>query len=230
MSSLETVKHVAKHTGLGPAEVEESRRKFGANIITPPERDPWWKLFLEKFDDPVIRILLIAAVIAIVAGSVHGEYLEGLGIITAVLLATVLAFANEFKANKEFDVLNQVNDEVPIKVVRESRFTSVPRKDIVTGDLVLIEAGEEVPADGTLIEAVSLQVNESGLTGESEPNAKVAQDSPRKGSMKSTTYPADMVLRGAMVLDGHGLFQVSCVGDSTEIGKTARAASEDTGE
>jgi Ca2+-transporting ATPase len=230
MSSNVASPRTIKHAGLTATEVEENRRKFGTNIITPPERDPWWKLFLEKFDDPVIRILLIAAVIAIAAGSVHGEYIEGLGIIVAVLLATVLAFANEYKANKEFDVLNQVNDDVQIKVIRDSRFTSVPRKDIVTADLVWIEAGEEVPADGTLLEAVSLQVNESGLTGESEPNDKVATDSPRKSSMKKTTYAADMLLRGSMILDGHGLFQVATVGDSTEIGKTARAASEDTGE
>lgn len=230
MSSNVEPPRVVKHTGLSATEVEENRRKFGTNIITPPERDPWWKLFLEKFDDPIIRILLIAAVIAIAAGSVHGEYIEGLWIIVAVPLATVLAFVNEYKANKEFDVLNQVNDDVPIKVIRESQFTSVPRKDIVTADLVWIEAGEEVPADGTLLEAVSLQVNESGLTGESEPNNKVARDSPRKSSLKKTTYAVDMLLRGSMVLDGHGLFCVSTVGDSTEIGKTARAASEDTGE
>ncbi|MBL8818187.1 MAG: calcium-translocating P-type ATPase, PMCA-type [Planctomyces sp.] len=216
--------------GLTADEVLKSRSLHGANVITPPARDPWWKLFLEKFDDPVIRILLIAAVIAIAAGSVHGEYLEGIGIITAVLLATVLAFANEFKANKEFDVLNQVSDDVPIRVIRDGKFTSIPRKDIVVGDLVLIEAGEEVPADGNLFEAVGLQINESGLTGESEPADKVARNSPKKATMRKTTYPCDFVLRGAMVLDGHGLFEASAVGDGSEIGKTARAASEDTGE
>jgi Ca2+-transporting ATPase len=220
----------AKLTGLSAAEVEQRRRQFGHNVLTPPARDPWWKLFLEKFDDPVIRILMIAAVIAIGVGAVHGEYLEGIGIITAVLLATSLAFINEYKANKEFDILNTVNDDVPIKVIREARFTAVPRKDIVVGDLVLIEAGEEVPADGVLLEAVSLQVNESGLTGESEPNTKVARDNPQKHSLKKTTYPADMVLRGAMAIDGHGIFEVAAVGDSTEIGKTVRAAAEETGE
>jgi Ca2+-transporting ATPase len=211
-------------------EVEQQRREFGANVITPPQRDPWWKLFLEKFDDPVIRILLIAAVIAISVGAIHGEYIEGIGIIVAVLLATTIAFFNEYQANKEFDILNQVNDEVPIKVIRDATFTSVPRKDLVVGDYVLIEAGEEIPADGSLIEAVSLQVNESGLTGESEPNTKVARDFPEKEKLKKTTYPADMLLRGAMVLDGHGLYEITAVGDGTEIGQTARAASEETGD
>lgn len=228
--SQSAVQHIAKHKGLNAAEVEQRRREHGANVITPPERDPWWVLFLEKFDDPVIRILLIAAVIAISVGAIHGDYIEGIGIIIAVLLATTLAFFNEYQANKEFDILNQVNDDVPIKVVRDAVFTTVPRKDIVVGDLVLIEAGEEIPADGMLVEAVSLQVNESGLTGESEPNTKVARDFPDKASMKKTTYPADMLLRGAMVLDGHGMYEVSAVGDGTEIGKTARAAAEETGE
>lgn len=224
--------HTNKRKGLSPAEVEQSRRQHGTNVITPPERDPWWKLFLEKFDDPVIRILLIAAVIAIVAGAMHvpPEYFEGIGIIIAVLLATTLAFLNEYKANKEFDILNQVNDDVPIKVIRDAQVTSVPRRDLVVGDLVLVEAGEEVPTDGVLVEAVSLQVNESGLTGESEPNTKVAKDAPNKDSMRKTTYPVDTVLRGSMVLDGHGIYEASAVGDFTEIGKTARAAAEDTGE
>lgn len=230
MTAQDTQVATAKLRGLSAAEVEERRREFGANVLTPPARDPWWKLFLEKFDDPVIRILMIAAVIAIGAGVVHGEYLEGIGIIIAVLLATSLAFINEYKANKEFDILNTVNDDVPIKVIREARFMAVPRKDIVVGDLVLIEAGEELPADGTLLEAVSLQVNESGLTGESEPNIKVARDNPQKDSLKKTTYPHDMVLRGSMALDGHGIFEVAAVGDSTEIGKTVRAAAEETGE
>jgi Ca2+-transporting ATPase len=230
MSAAETVRHVPKFKGLTSAEVEARRREFGANVITPPQRDPWWKLFREKFDDPVIRILMIAAVIAIGLGFVHGEYLEGLGIITAVMLATTLAFWNEFTAAKEFDFLNQVNDEVPIKVIRDDAYLSVPRRDLVVGDLVLIEAGEEVPADGTLVEAVSLQVNEAGLTGESKPNTKVACDSPDKSGLATTAYPADAVLRSCLVLDGHGTFRVSGVGDATEIGRTARAAAEETGE
>ena len=230
MPSPETVKHAPQLKGLKSVEVEERRRRFGSNIITPPQRDPWWKLFLEKFDDPVIRILLIAAVIAIGLGVIHGEYLEGLGIITAVMLATTLAFVNEYKAAKEFDILNQVNDEVPIKAIRDGQYVSVPRKDLVVGDVVLIEAGEELPADGLLLEAVSLLVNEAALTGESMPNPKVARDAANKAAMKKAAYPPDIVLRSSLTLDGHGTFEVTAVGDGTEIGKTARAAAEETGE
>jgi Ca2+-transporting ATPase len=230
MSAAEPVKHVPKFKGLTSAEVEDRRREFGSNVITPPQRDPWWNLFLEKFNDPVIRILMIAAVIAVGLGIVHGEYLEGLAIIVAILLATTLAFWNEFTAAREFDILNQVNDEVPIKVIRNDAYLSVPRKDLVVGDLVLIEAGEEVPADGNLVEAISLQVNEAGLTGESKPNTKLAGDSPENAKLAETAYPADVVLRSCLVLDGHGMFRVSSVGDATEIGQTARAAAEETGE
>jgi P-type Ca2+ transporter type 2C len=230
MGRIDTVSSGTKHQGLNSSEIESRRQQYGSNIITPPPRDPWWKLFLEKFDDPVIRILLIAAVIAIGVGMAHGEYLEGLGIITAVLLATSLAFINEYKASKEFDILNQVNDEVPIKVIRDGQFTTVPRMDIVKGDLVLIEAGEETPADGELLEAVSMLVNESGLTGESAPNIKVARTAANKDALKHTTYPPDAVLRGSLVVDGHGMFEVTAVGDSTEIGQTARAAAESTGD
>jgi len=214
--------------GLDPDQVESQRAKFGSNILTPPERDPWWKQFLEKFDDPVIRILMIAAVVAIIAGSVHGEYLEGLGIIVAILLATGLAFFNEFKANREFDILNQVNDEIPIKVIRGGGYTTTPIKDIVVGDIVFVEAGEEVPADGTLFEAVSLQVVESSLTGEMEPNRKVAKSETIEGHA-STTIAVDRLMRGTKVVDGHGLFKVTAVGDSTEFGQTARSGMEETG-
>jgi Ca2+-transporting ATPase len=230
MNSAEPVKHVPEFQGLSSAEVEDRRRTFGSNVLTPPPRDPWWKLFLEKFNDPVIRILMIAAVIAIGLGIVHGGYLEGLGIMVAILLATTLAFWNEYTAAKEFDILNRVNDEVPIKVIRDDAYQSVPRKDLVVDDLVLIEAGEEVPADGTLVEAVSLQINEAGLTGESKPNTKVARNGLDKDRLPESAYPADVVLRSCLVLDGHGTFRVTAVGDATEIGQTARAATEKTGE
>ncbi len=230
MTVHDTQVATAKLTGLSSAEVEQRRREFGDNVLTPPPREPWWKLFLEKFDDPVIRILMIAALIAIGVGALHGEYFEGIGIMVAILLATSLAFINEYKANKEFDILNTVNDDVPVKVIRDSCFTTVPRRDVVVGDLVLVEAGEELPADGTLLEAVSLQVNESGLTGESKPNRKVARSSPHKSSIAETTYPPDMVLRGSLAIDGHGILEVSAVGDGTEIGQTVRAAAEETGE
>lgn len=216
--------------GLTSDEVRRSREQHGSNQLTPPQRDPWWKLFLEKFDDPIIRILLIAAVVAIGVGAMHGDYLEGIGILAAVFLATIIAFVNEHRANQEFDILNAVNDEVPFRVIRDGEFKTVPKNEIVVGDIVLIEAGEEVPADGRLAEAVSLSVNESGLTGESEPVKKLTSDAPNFEKLAARTYPNDVVLRGCMVLDGHGTMEVTKVGDQTEIGQTVRAAAEETGE
>lgn len=223
-------KRTLRFTGLTLAEVEASRQECGANVLTPPERDPWWKLFLEKFDDPVIRILMIAAVVAIGVGIIDGKYFEGIGIIVAILLATVLAFVNEYKANKEFDILNQVSDEVPVKVIREGNFTAVPRKDIVVADIVLLEVGEETPADGQVLEAVSLQVDESRLTGESLSVTKVPKKNVDHLTSIETAYPAFRVLRSTMISDGHGIIKVEAVGDLSEIGKTARAAAEETGE
>ena len=213
------------HHGLTDQEVAESRKRHGANILTPPERDPWWRLFLQKFDDPIIRILMIAAVIAIAVGAVEGDYLEGVGIVIAIILATFLAFINEYKAGKEFDILNKVSDDVEVQVIRNGVHCVVPRKDIVVGDVVLLELGAEIPADGEVIEAISLQVDESRLTGESVPVTKRPghEDAP-KGA-----YPKNRVLRGCLVRDGHGVFVVDAVGDSTEIGKTIEAVTQDTG-
>lgn len=224
--------HQPRFAGLTKSQVEESRRKYGLNILTPPERDPWWRLFLEKFDDPVIRILIVAAVIAIGVGIFHGEYLEGIGIVIAILLATILAFLNEYKANKEFDILNQVTDEDPVKVIREGKYTTVPRKDVVVGDIALVEVGEEVPADGNVIEAVSLQVDESRLTGESMPVNKVGIGHRQElgETEKELAYPPDRLLKSTIARDGHGIMEVQSVGDATEIGKTARAAAEETDE
>ena len=216
--------------GLSLSQVEENRRKYGSNVLTPAERDPWWKLLLEKFDDPIIRILMIAAIIAIGVGLINGEYFEGIGIIIAILLATTLAFLNEYKASKEFDILNQVSDEVPVKVIRAGVFTTVPRKDLVVEDLVIIEAGEEIPADGKLIEAVSLQIDEARLTGESMPVNKFAENEPGYQPDSGSAYKADYLLRSTMVFDGHATFKVMAVGDNTEIGKAARSASEETEE
>lgn len=217
-------------SGLTQSGVEQSRRLHGANILTPCKRDPWWKLYFEKFDDPVIRILMIAAVIAIVAGAADGHFVEGIGIIIAVLLATALAFLNEYKANQEFDILNKVNDEVPVKVLREGAYCTAPRKDVVVGDVVLLELGEEIPADGRVLEAVQLQVDESKFTGESLPVSKHTTEHTGTDASAKTATPANVLLRGAMIVDGHGQMEVTAVGDKTEIGKTARAAAEETGE
>jgi len=211
--------------GLTAAEVESSRQKYGSNLLTPPERDPWWQLFLEKFEDPIIRILMVAAFLAIAVGIFDGNITEGIGIVIAILLATTVAFFNEYKANEEFEILNQVNDEVPIKVVRDGNFTTVPKKDLVVGDIVFLEIGEEVPADGQVLEAVSLQVNEASLTGEGVPVTKVATDMADKyAAARETAYPPDKALRGTIIADGHGTIELTAVGDGTEIGKTSRAA------
>jgi Ca2+-transporting ATPase len=206
--------------GLTAAEVEISRQTHGSNLLTPTKRDSLWKQFLAKFDDPMIRILIIAAAIAIAVGIYDGSYIEGLGIIFAIILATTVAFINEYKANQEFNILNQVSDEVPIKVIRDSSYTTVPKKDLVVGDIVLIELGEEIPADGEVLEAVSLKIDEANLTGESVPVSKWVEIPPNLSI--DTAYPANQLLRGTVVTDGHGTMKVTAVGDRTEIGQAAR--------
>jgi Ca2+-transporting ATPase len=210
-------------TGLSPAQVLESRLRYGSNVLTPPKRDPWWKEYLGKFEDPVIRILMVAAAIAIAVGVAEGRIAEGVGIIIAILLATGIAYWNEHRAALEFDILNQSNDEVPFTVLRQLGYVLVARRDIVVGDLVRVEVGEEIPADGKLLEATSLQVSEARLTGESRPVEK-GLGLEEKGE----TYPSNRLLRGATVVDGHGLFEISAVGDHTEIGKTARESIGET--
>ncbi len=212
-------------SGLTPAEVETSRARYGANVLTPPARDPWWRLYLAKFNDPIIRILVIAAVVALLVGLYDGHYVEGIGIVIAILLSTGLSFLNEYRAEREFDVLNQVSDEDGVTVIREGKHTVIPKRDVVVDDIVTIEQGNEIPADGEVLEAVSLMVNESSLTGESVPVAKrPASDDRMEEADKA--YASQILLRGTAVADGHGVFLVTAVGDATEIGKTARAASE----
>ncbi|BAZ36697.1 calcium-translocating P-type ATPase, PMCA-type (plasmid) [Calothrix sp. NIES-4101] len=219
--------------GLSSEEVKINRQKYGINILTPPKREPWWKLFLEKFEDPIIRILMIAAVVAITVGIIEGEYAEGLGIIVAILLATTLAFVNEYKASQEFDILNSVYDEVSIKVIRDDSFTIIPRKDLVVGDVVYLEQGEEVPTDGEILEEVALEIDQSKITGEAEPIKKYTQIQAVALGIDEGTYPAYQIYRSTLVAQGNGFFRVTAVGDNTEIGKLAIAvatveASEDT--
>ncbi len=149
------------YTGLTDSQVKESRQKHGANILTPPKKEPLWKLFLKKFEDPIIRILLIAAFLSLGISVIHNEYIETIGIFCAIFLATGVAFWFEMDANKKFDVLNQVNDEEMLMVIRNGIVTQVAKKNIVVGDIVLLEIGNEVPADGELLDAVSMQVDES---------------------------------------------------------------------
>ena len=209
--------------GLTDQEVLESRRVHGVNLLTPPKRPSMWKLYLEKFQDPVIQILLVAACLSLVISFIENEYAETIGIIIAILLATGIGFLFEYDANKKFDILNQVNEETLVKVRRNGRICEIPRKEVVVGDVVLLETGEEIPADGDLLEAVSLQVNESNLTG--EPMAHKTAD--EKHFDKDATYPSNRLLRGTMVLDGHAAYIIDKVGDATEIGKVARQSTEE---
>ena len=222
---MESRKH---YTGLTDKQVQESREKHGANVLTPPKRDSLWQVFIGNFEDPVIRILMVAVFLSggIAAAMYFSEGVveiaETIGIAIAILLATGVATWFVWDANKKFDVLNQVNDDTLIKVIRNSNVHEVPKKDIVVDDIVILEQGEEIPADGVLLEALSLQVNESSLTGEPIANKTTIES---EFSMEAT-YPSNHVMRGTTVADGHGVMQVLAVGDSTEFGRVAEKSSE----
>ena len=219
------------YIGLTDAEVLESRKKYGVNILTPPEKEPLWKQFLEKFTDPLIIILMIAGVLSI--GISFYEYFglnegftvffEPIGIFVAILLSNGLAFYFELKADKEFAILNQVNDDELVEVIRNCNATQIPKKDVVVGDVVIINTGAEVPADGELLECVSLNVDESTLTGEPMCHKSVDE----KDFDPDATYPTNHVLKGTKVMEGHGIFRVTAVGDKTENGKVFVAAQID---
>ena len=214
------------HLGLTDQEVLQSREKYGANLLTPPKRPSLLKLYLEKFEDPVVRVLLIAAVFSLIISVIENEYAETIGIIAAILLATGIGFYFEYDANKKFDLLNAVNEETLVKVIRNGRIQEIPRKDVVVGDIVVLETGEEIPADGELIEAISLQVNESNLTGEPVINKTIIE----ADFDEEATYASNLVMRGTTVVDGHGSMKVLRVGDATEIGTVARQSTEQTTE
>ena len=223
---MNTMKENYYHVGLTDEEVRKSRAEHGVNLLTPPKRPSMWKLYLEKFQDPVVKVLLVAAFFSLVISIVENEYAETIGIIAAILLATGIGFFFEYDANKKFDLLNQVNEETKVKVIRNGHVQEVPRKDVVVGDIVVLETGEEVPADGQLFEAISLQVNESNLTGE----PVVSKTTVEADFDEDATYASNRVLRGTTVVDGHGSMCVDAVGDATEIGKVARQSTEQTTE
>ena len=225
---MENKKH---YQGLTDAEVLESRTKHGVNILTPPEKESLWSKFMEKFEDPLIRILLVAGVLSVgIAGYEfwglgHSwtAFFEPIGIFVAILLATGLSFYFELIADKEFSILNQVNDDEPVKVIRNGFTIEVPKKDIVVGDIVILSTGDEIPADAELLEAVTLQVDESTLTGE-----PVCSKTTDKGAFdKEATFPSNHVMRGTKVMEGHGICRVFAVGDKTENGKVFEAAQID---
>ena len=220
-----------KYQGLNSEQVIESRAKHGLNILTPPRKESLFHQFVCKFNDPIIRILLIALLLSI--GVAAYQYFTGqegasvlfepLGILVAILLATCVGFAFEVSANKKFDILNQANDEEMVKVIRDGNVTLVERKDIVVGDIVVVETGDEIPADGVLLDAFELQVNESDLTG--EPMARKTTDEAEFNS--EATYPSNCVMRGSKVIDGHGVMRVEKVGDATEWGKVYKGSQID---
>ena len=220
---MSTNKNDYYHLGLTDDEVLQSREKNGINLLTPPKRPSLWKLYLEKFEDPVVRVLLVAAAFSLIISIIENEYAETIGIIAAILLATGIGFFFEYDASKKFDLLNAVNEETLVKVVRNGRVQEIPRKDIVVGDIVILETGEEIPADGELLEAISLQVNESNLTGEPVINKTIVE----ADFDEEATYASNLVMRGTTVVDGHGTMRVLHVGDATEIGKVARQSTED---
>ena len=220
-----------RYQGLSDAEVLESRSKHGVNLLTPPAKEPLFIQFLKKFKDPLIIILLVAGILSIgiscyeyfVLGHDAGVFFEPVGIFMAILLATGLAFIFEMQADKEFALLNQVNDEEPVQVIRNGNVTQIPRKDVVVGDIVILNTGEEVPADGELLEAVSLNIDESTLTG--EPIAHKTTDP--ADFDKEATFPSNHAMRGTKVMEGHGVMRVLTVGDATENGKVFTAAQID---
>ena len=212
--------------GLTDQEVIDSRQKYGENLLTPPKRPSIWKLYLEKFQDPVIRVLLVAAVFSLIISIIENEYAETIGIFFAIFLATGIGFYFEYDANKKFDLLNAVGEETPVTVIRNGKVKEIPRKEIVVGDIVILNTGDEIPADGTLVEAVSLQVNEANLTGE----LMVNKTTDPEHFDDEATYPSNAVMRGTTVTDGHGTMRVDRVGDATEIGKVARQSTEQSDE
>ena len=216
-----------KRQGLTTIEVEKSRLEHGENVLTPPKRQSMWHLYLEKYRDPMIRILLIAAVVSLVLAFVKQDFIETVGIIFAILLATTVGFIFERDAARKFDVLTQLGEEQPVKVLREGKTVEIPRREVVVGDVVIVETGDEVPADGKLFESTDLQVDESSLTGEPMTNKEVRGE--KLEARGEEAYPKDMLLRSSMVMGGSGRYVVSAVGDETEIGHVARQATELTG-
>ena len=218
-----------KIKGLTSQQVEENRLKYGSNVLTPPEKESLWKQFLEKFEDPIIRILLLAWVLSMIISSVHcwgpeqegfAAFLEPLGIFFAIMLASTIGFFFEVKAARAFEVLNAVNDDIMVTVIRDGKVQEVSRKEIVVGDVVMLGTGDEVPADGVLLEAHSLQINESTLTGE----PMISKTTVEADFDSEATYPSNRVLRSTTVVDGHGVMCVDLVGDATEYGKVNQGA------
>ena len=210
-----------KRIGLTDEQVKQSREQHGRNVLTPPQRTSLWKLYLDKYRDPIIQILLVAAFISLILAFIEKNYMETIGIFVAVFLATTVGFYFERDAAKKFNLLTALSEEQPVKVRRNGKVMEIPRHDVVVGDVVLVEVGDEVPADGELIVCNDLQINESTLTG--EPITEKSLEGGGDGA-----YPRNVILRSTMVMNGRGEFVVTAVGDATEIGKVAKKSTEQT--
>ncbi len=216
------------HTGLTDEQVAANRIKFGQNILTPPPTTSLWKLYLDKYRDPIIQVLLVAAAVSLVLAFVEQNFIETIGIFVAIFFATSVGFYFERDAAKKFNILNALNEESLVKVRRNGHVVEIPRKDVVVGDLMIIEVGDEIPADGKLVKAVDLLIDESSLTGEPICSKGIDVDDDEEEEAHEKTYPHDMVLRSTMVMNGRGAAVVTAIGDATEIGKVARNSSEIT--
>lgn len=210
-----------KRIGLTDEQVKQSREQHGKNVLTPPQRTSLWNLYLDKYRDPIIQILLVAAFVSLILAFIEQNFMETIGIFVAVFLATTVGFYFERDAAKKFNLLTALSEEQPVKVRRNGKVMEIPRHDVVVGDVVLVEVGDEVPADGELIVCNDLQINESALTGE-----PVAEKSLEGGG--DGAYPRNVILRSTMVMNGRGEFVVTAVGDATEIGKVAKKSTEQT--
>ena len=210
-----------RRIGLTDEQVKQSREQHGKNVLTPPQRTSLWKLYLDKYRDPIIQILLVAAFVSLILAFIEKNFMETIGIFVAVFLATTVGFYFERDAAKKFNLLTALSEEQPVKVRRNGKVMEIPRHDVVVGDIVLVEVGDEVPADGELIVCNDLQINESALTGE-----PVAEKSLEGGG--DGAYPLNVILRSTMVMNGRGEFVVTAVGDATEIGKVAKKSTEQT--
>ncbi len=211
------------HDGLNSEQVVASRAKYGENVLTPPKKTSIWKLYIEKYNDPIIQILLVAAAVSFGLAFVNHDFMETIGIFLAIFLATTVGFYFELDAAKKFNVLTAMNDDQPVKVRREGKVTEIPRREVVVGDIIIVEPGDEVPADARLIAATNLQIDESTLTGETLTTKSVNSD-----GNHATTYAPNIILRSTMVMNGHGEAVVEKVGRMTEIEKVAQKATEAT--
>jgi len=220
--SIETTSEKFDNKGLTDEQVAKSREQHGYNVLTPPKRASLWALYIDKYRDPIIQILLVAVAVSLVFSFINGEFLETIGIFLAIIIATTIGFYFERDAAKKFDVLTTLGEEQPVKVRRNGQTTTVARKDVVPGDLMVIEVGDEIPADGLLLQSSDLQIDESSLTGEPIINKHATPDV----AEEEATYPTNVVLRSTMVMNGSGLARVTAIGDGTEIGKVARKATE----